>query len=271
MKAGLIGCCAATTNMDSVMAMQMRDLETATGVNRETIRVYFRHGLLPEPNRPRPNVADYDDDHVRAIMAVRDLQRNNGLTLKQIGNVLSGKSNNRQVEATAFANLETLVATRVGLDDRQVLLSSLLKVWPKAADDAEAFEQMGLISIIRSRKGPALSVTDSRILTIWQEMRAAGYTEENGFPPTIVEFYKEPAETIAAQESGRFLEAVGDRWSADDAAMLFQTGIRLMIDFFGLLRVKALMRNIHFEPSAGQSKPRSAKVKGPPKKAGKPA
>jgi DNA-binding transcriptional MerR regulator len=256
----------------ALQTMKMRDLETATGVNRETIRVYFRHGLLPEPNRPKPNVADYDDDHVRAIMAVRDLQRNNGLTLKQIGNVLSGKSDDRQVEATAFANLETLVATRVGLDDRQVMISSLTKVWPHAADDAEAFEQMGLISIIRSRKGPALSVTDSRLLTIWQEMRAAGYTEENGFPPSIVEFYKEPAETIAAQESGRFLEAVGDRWSAEDAAVLFQTGIRLMIDFYGLLRIKALMRNIHFEPPGNaQSKPRSAKVKGPPRNAGKPA
>lgn len=248
--------------------MKMRDLEVATAVNRETIRVYFRHGLLPEPNRPKPNVADYDDSHVRAIIAVRDLQKNNGLTLKQIGNVLSGKSDDRQVEATAFANLETLVATRVGLDDRQVMISSLLKVWPHAADDAEAFEKMGLISIIRSRKGLALSVTDSRIVTIWQEMRAAGYTEENGFPPSIVEFYKEPAETIAAEESGRFLEAIGDRWSAEDAAVLFQTGIRLMIDFFGLLRIKALMRNIHFVPPASQPKPRSANVKGPPRKPG---
>jgi hypothetical protein len=44
-----------------------------------------------------------------------------------------------------------------------------------------------------------------------------------------------------------------------------------MIDFFGLLRVKALMRNIHFDPPAAQSKPRAAKVKGPPRKAGKPA
>jgi DNA-binding transcriptional MerR regulator len=252
--------------------MKMRDLETATGVNRETIRVYFRHGLLPEPNRPKPNVADYDDGHVRAIIAVRDLQKNNGLTLKQIGNVLSGETDDRQVEATAFANLEALVATRVGLDDRQVMISSLLKVWPKAADDAEEFEKMGLISIIRGRKGPALSVTDSRIVTIWQEMRAAGYTEENGFPPSILAFYKEPAETIAAQELGRFMEAMGDTWSAEDAAVLFQHVIRLMIDFFGLLRVKALMRNIHFDPPApAQAKPRSAKVKGPPRKAGKPA
>lgn len=227
----------------------MRDLEAATAVNRETIRVYFRNGLLPEPNRPKPNVADYDESHVRAVLAVRDLQRNNGLTLRQIRNVLSGATDERHVEATAFANLETLVATRVGLSDRQILISSLLKRWPHAAQDAEVFEKMGLVTIIRSAKGPALSVTDSRIVSIWQEMRAAGYTEENDFPPSILEFYREPAERIAQQESSLFLEAVKGRFSAEDAATLFQVGIRLMIDFFGLLRIKALMRNIHFEPS----------------------
>lgn len=252
--------------------MKMRDLEAKTGVNRETIRVYFRHKLLPEPNRPKPNVADYDEDHVRAIIAVRDLQRNNGLTLKQIENVLNGKSDDRKVEATAFANLETLVATRVGLDDRQVPIATLQKVWPKADVDAKAFEGMGLLKIIRTKKGPALSITDSRLITIWGEMRAAGYTEENGFPPTVLEFYREPAEMIARQESGRFLEAVEGRMSDEDAAALFQVGIRLMIDFFGLLRVKALMRYIHVEQgSETQSKPHKAKVKGPPKKAGKPA
>lgn len=231
----------------SIHLMKMRELEERTGVNRETIRVYLRNGLVPEPGRPKPNVADYDESHITAIMAVRDLQRDSGLTLNQIKDVLNGESGNRRVDAAAFSNLETLVATRVGLDDRQVLITSLAKAFPKAQADAETFSRMGLVEILHTRKGAALSVTDSRLVTIWGEMRAAGYTEENGLPPSIVEFYKEPAEMIAREESSRFLEAVGDKWSAEDAAILFQTGIRLMIDFFALLRIKALMRNIHFE------------------------
>src|SRR3546814_2512177 len=55
--------------------VKMRDLEKRTGVHRETIRVYFRHGLLPEPERPAPNVADYGETHVQAVLAVRKLQR----------------------------------------------------------------------------------------------------------------------------------------------------------------------------------------------------
>ena len=248
--------------------MKMRDLEQQTGVNRETIRVYFRHGLLPEPARPKPNVANYDEGHVRAIAAVRDLQKNNGLTLRQIKAVLAGSDSGRHVDASAFQNLEALVATRVGLDDRQMLIESLLGVWPHAKEDAETFEKLGLVQIINTDRGAALSVTDSRLVTIWGEMRSEGYTAENGFPSDIVEFYREPAEAIAQQEATAFLKAVQGTMDEQQAAALFQVGIRLMIDFFGLLRLKALMRHIHFDPQADQSKPRSRNVKGPPKKAG---
>src|SRR3546814_14871113 len=75
--------------------VKMRDLEKRTGVHRETVRVYFRHGLLPEPQRPAPNVADYGEEHVQAILAVRKLQRDDGLTLPQIKEAL--RSEERRV------------------------------------------------------------------------------------------------------------------------------------------------------------------------------
>ncbi len=245
--------------------MKMRELEERTSVNRETIRVYLRNGLVPEPGRPKPNVADYDESHVRAVMAVRDLQRDSGLTLNQIKAVLNGQSGDRRVDAAAFRNLEALVATRVGLDDRQVLIATLAKAFPKAGEDARTFEKMGLVEILKTTRGPALSVTDSRLVTIWGEMRASGYTEELGFTPDILTFYKEPAEAIARSESGIFLDLVQGKIDEQSAAALFQVGMRLMIDFFSLLRTKALLRHIHFEDVAAQSKPRSAKVKGPPR------
>jgi DNA-binding transcriptional MerR regulator len=248
--------------------MKMRELEQKTGVNRETIRVYLRVGLIPEPLRPKANVADYDESHVTAIAAVRDLQRDSGLTLNQIKEAMNGQSGERRVDAAAFRNLEALVATRVGLDDRQVLISALTKVWPHAADDAKVFEAMGLVEILNTRKGPALSVSDSRIVTIWQEMRAEGYTEENGFPPSIVDFYKAPAETIARAETQRFMDAVDGRMDDRQAAAMFHAGIRHMIDFFALLRIKSLMQLIHFEDGEIQAPRRTAKVKGPPKKEG---
>ncbi len=225
--------------------MKMRELETLTGLNRETIRVYLRHGLVPEPVRPKPNVADYNESHIKAVLAVRDLQRDSGLTLNQIKAVLDGQPGDRRIEAGAFQNLEALVATRVGFDDRQVLLASLLKVWPHAEEDAYAFATIGIVDILKTPKGPALSVTDSRLVTIWGEMRSAGYSKELGFTPDILSFYKQPAEMIAQQESRLFLERVEGRLDEQAAAALFQAGMRLMLDFFGLMRMKSLLKHIH--------------------------
>jgi DNA-binding transcriptional MerR regulator len=225
--------------------MKMRELEARTEVNRETIRVYLRNGLVPEPLRPKPNVADYDDAHVRAVLAVRDLQRDSGLTLNQIKGVLAGHQGERRIEAGAFHNLEALVATRVGIDDGQVMIASLAKAWPEAETDAQTFAAMGLIQIVKTKRGPTLSVTDSRLVTIWGEMRAAGYSEALGFTPDILTFYKDPAETIARSESQLFLSLVEGKMDEQAAAALFQAGMRLMIDFFSLLRTKALLRHIH--------------------------
>lgn len=244
--------------------MKMRDLEKQTGVHRETIRVYFRHGLLPEPARPAVNVANYDDSHVQAIIAVRKLQRDDGLTLPQIKEALRGQTGEGRVDAAAFRNLETLVASRVGYDG-EVLLSELAKEWPHAANDAKIFADMGIIEIVKRRGGPALSIMDSRLVTIWQQMRAEGFTEANGFPPSVVDFYAEPADRIAREESQRFYDATAGRMSDADAAALFHAGIRHMIDFFGLLRIKRLMRYIHFDDAAGQVDAARREANGPPR------
>jgi DNA-binding transcriptional MerR regulator len=244
--------------------MKMRDLERKTGVHRETIRVYFRNKLLPEPARPKPNVADYDESHVQAILAVRKLQQDDGLTLPQIKVALRGQAGPGRVDAAAFQNLEALVSARVGFDG-EVPLANLVNAWPNAESDARVFADMGLIDIIDTPRGPALTIMDSRILTIWQLMRAEGFTEENGFPPTVVDFYAEPADRIALEESRRFVQATEGRLSDAEAATLFYAGIRHMIDFFGLLRIKRLMRYIHFDDAQGHVDAALRSENGPPR------
>jgi DNA-binding transcriptional MerR regulator len=230
--------------------MKMRELESRTGLNRETIRVYLRHDLVPEPRRPKRNVADYDERHVRAILAVRDLQRDNGLTLTQIRSTLKGQHGERRVEAGAFQHLEALVATRVGLDARPIRIASLLKRWPHAEKDARVLQSVGIVEIIKTRFGAALSVTDTRLVTIWSEMRGAGFTKDLGFTPDMLTFYLEPSATVASREAALFLERTEGKIDEESAAAMLQVALRLMLDFFGLLRMKAFMQRIHHERNA---------------------
>lgn len=224
--------------------MKMRELEAKTGVNRETIRVYLREGLVPEPSRPARNVADYGEEHVRAILAVRKLQRDSAMTLPQIKHVLSGGVATRPVGATAFGHLEELLAARVGVRQSLVPVSTLAKQNSHAADDARALDKIGVISIEKGPRGPSLSVTDAGLVNIWGRMRQHGFDEDRGFPPEILGYYIEAAEYVAGKEARIFLDQVEGRIEEDEAAAMLEFALPAMLEFFGLIRQKTFLRNI---------------------------
>lgn len=224
--------------------MKMRELEARTGVNRETIRVYLREGLLPEPSRPARNVADYGEEHVRAILAVRKLQRDSGMTLPQIAHVLRGGAASRPVGATAFGHLEELVAARVGVRKSVVALDDLVQQMPHAREDARVLDRIGAIKLAKRSGVDVLSVTDAGLVNLWGRMREAGFDEARGFPPEILGYYIEAAEYVAGKEAQIFLEQVEGKIEEDEAASMLEFALPTMLEFFGLLRLKIFLRNI---------------------------
>jgi DNA-binding transcriptional MerR regulator len=224
--------------------MKMKELEARTGVGRETIRVYLRFGIIPEPIRAKRNVADYGEEHVRAVLAVRELQRESRLTLTQIAEIVRGGTTEQRIEAGAFQHLEELVATGVGLDNSLVAISSLVEDNPHALDDARALHSIGAAEVVQNGDEPKLSLSDARLVTIWGQMRRAGFVESADFPPEILGFYVEAAEYLAANEATKFLERTEGRISEQEAAAMLDVGLPRMLDFFGLLRLKFFLRNI---------------------------
>src|SRR5579864_5110119 len=92
--------------------MKMRELEQRSGVGRETIRYYIRMGLLPEPGRPKPNVADYGEEHVRRLGVIKRLQAERYLPLGFIKQVLDRPTSG---EIAALPGLEGMLAARLGV------------------------------------------------------------------------------------------------------------------------------------------------------------
>jgi DNA-binding transcriptional MerR regulator len=232
--------------------MKMRDLEARTGVNRETIRVYLREGLVPEPSRPARNVADYGEEHVRAILAVRKLQRDSAMTLPQIMHVLRGGAASRPVGATAFAHLEELLSARVGVKRSLVPIATLAKQNEHAAKDAQALDTIGVITVLDGPRGPSLSMTDAGLVNIWGRMRQAGFDEARGFPPEILGYYIEAAEYVAGNEAKIFLDQVQGRIDEAEAANMLEFALPAMLEFFGLIRLKMFLRNIARATSGGE-------------------
>lgn len=226
--------------------MRMRELEEKTGVDREVIRILLRKGLIPEPQRLAPNQASYDDTHVRAITVVRELQRGSRLTLDQIKEMLDGNGIDGGAGAATYHHLEELLAIRFGLDnDRLVTLGSIAERNPLAEHDARTFESMGMVALVDDEGEARLSLTDARLVEIWAQIRELGFDESSGFPPENIAFYLQAAEEVAAREAEVFLKGSAGRISEENAAVMLQGALPLMLDFFGLLRLKAFMRNIH--------------------------
>jgi DNA-binding transcriptional MerR regulator len=224
--------------------MKMRELEERTGVHRETIRVYLREGLIPEPARPRKTVADYGEEHVQAIQAVRRLQRESRLTLSQIKAIIGGEGTEGRVEASAFDQLEQLVAHRVGVDGPPVTIASLLERYPYAAEDARILAKIGILDIIETEQGEALSITCAQLVRIWGDMRKAGFDQRLDYTPEILGFYTEAADFIGRWEAKTFMERVDGHIDVGEAATMVEHALPLMLDFFGLMRQRAFFRHV---------------------------
>lgn len=227
--------------------MKMGELEQLTGVNRETIRVLIRKGLVPAPDKPKATVAHYSDEHVRAIRAVRNLQREHQVTLDEIGSMLRGDQLDKRVEAPAFHHLEDLVSAHFGEDDRTILLSTLLQSNPHAERDARGLAALGPVELIETEEGTAVSYTDASLVGIWARMRAAGFEESANFFPEVLDHYTKSADYLAYAEATRFIARTEGLIREERAADMLKTGLPLMLDFFGLLRMKYLIRYITAE------------------------
>lgn len=218
--------------------MKMQELEQRSGVRREMIRFYFRNGLLPEPQRPKPNVAIYGEEHVRGLLAIRRLQTEQRLSVEEIKQALNGRGAVGTADATTLRNLDQLVAARLGADQTLVPLASLIERSPKAEIDAKALHKVGAIKLVTRDGRKMLSRVDAQIVGIWGEMRAAGFNEELGFDAGIVSIYVDRAQDLAKAEIAAYLERV-THFPKEKKAEWAQPGLTFMGNLFSLLRMKA--------------------------------
>lgn len=111
-----------------------------------------------------------------------------------------------------------------------------------AVRDCRAFEKMGMLTVLDGDEGPQLTLTEARLIEIWGQIREAGFVDENGFPPEIIAFYLDAAERVAASEASIFFNASEGKIEEEQAAAMLHIALPLMLDFFGLLRIKSFIR-----------------------------
>jgi DNA-binding transcriptional MerR regulator len=217
--------------------MKMRELEARSGVGRETIRYYIRVGLLPEPARPKLNVADYADEHLRRLGVIKRLQAETYLPLAFIKEVLDRPTSG---EIAPLPGLEGLLAASLGVAPANGG-TPLAKAAAQAGltlAELEVLARDGVVAVT----GGALAPIDLAIARAWGRVKVAGYSPEAGFFAEDAQIYVAALEPLARREIERFFGRLAGSGTVEDAARLGQAGIELINELIALLRTRILLR-----------------------------
>lgn len=224
--------------------MKMKELEARTGLGRETIRYYIREGLLPEPEKPRRNVAIYSEDHVGRIQLIRKLKDERFLPLGVIRDLLESPAQGR-IDTPNLVGLEFLLAARLGANaDEARPVKELIETTSLDGADITVLADDGLITIRDEPEGPTLSGQDARIAMLWGEIKDAGFGRGIEYSAHEVKRYKDAAEYLADQEVEHFYDRIPGTRSTEDAAVLAERGLALVEQMFSLLHTKAILKRV---------------------------
>jgi len=220
--------------------LKMRELEAVTGVGREAIRFYLREGMLPEPERPRRNVAYYSDDHVLRIRAIKRLQSEAFLPLAAIRDLLKSADVRALAEGRG-PEIAALLPSMLGeaSEESACTLEATAAMSGLHADEIEAMARRGIINV---GADGCLDDRDAKICRLWGDLRAAGFEAGDGFDLDHLQRYQDLCTWLADREVAMFLETLATRQGSEDAARVGAEGLLLATDLFGALHIRAALR-----------------------------
>lgn len=226
--------------------LKMKDLETRTGVSREAIHFYLREGLLPEPERPKRNVALYTDEHVVRIRTIKRLQQERSLPLREIKELLADFDYEAMPAGDDLARFELTVQAHVNgeLPTRDVPLDDVAGRTGLSRETLTELDALGVISIREVRGRAHLDFRDLGVVDLWAKLLSEGFEGKPGYDSTYLARFAEAMSSIAEIEVDNFLAVFGDM-PTDEAAELAARGIATTNEILTRLRTQALMRVLH--------------------------
>lgn len=233
--------------------MKMKELEAATGIGRETIRYYIREGLLPEPVRPKRNVAAYGREHVKRINLIRRLQHERHLPLSVIKTIVNSEMGEPAGGFESLIGLE--VAMGPLLADGRTLspmkIADVARETGLALADIRKFAEIGLIHIDARDGGEWLNQRNVRIMEIIAQTRADGFTPDIGYTIESYEIYPQMIELLARRAVVGFYSRLGDKLDQPAAAKLAVDGIRTLSEMVPLMLIDRIVRDVEKISASG--------------------
>ena len=233
--------------------MKMKELEAATGIGRETIRYYIREGLLPEPVRPKRNVATYGREHVKRLNLIRRLQHERHLPLSVIKAVVTSETGEPAGGFESLIGLEVAMGPLLS-DGRNLApktLAGVARDTGLASDEIRSFAGIGLIQIDKRDGGEWLNQRNVRIMEIIAQTQAEGFAPDIGYTIESYGIYPQMIELLARRAVVGFYSRLGDKLDQPAAAKLAVSGIRTLSEMVPLLLIEKIVREVENISASG--------------------
>jgi DNA-binding transcriptional MerR regulator len=226
--------------------LKMKDLEALTGVSREAIHFYLREGLLPEPERPKRNVAYYSDEHVVRIQAIKRLQQERSLPLEAIKPLLDNFDYEALQTQDDLGRFELTVQSHVNGElpahnQRVADISAETGLSKAFFDELDA---QGIIRLQSTGGATEIDFPDAAIVRLWAKLQKLGFNEAKGYDAGYLKRFADAMAPITEAEVDNFLRQFGDV-PTDDAAQMASEGIAITNEILTRLRTQAIMRALH--------------------------
>ena len=217
----------------------MRVLIKKTGVTKQAIHFYIKEGILPRPLKIGRNVAYYDEEYVKRLKQIKELQKR-FIPLRVIKQLLTAREKEVDKKLDELQRRLNLPADILGpklcfsfedLKERTGLSSKELK----------KLEEMGVISSSSGTEAKKYEREDLELALLVGKLKEVGYSEERGFTGISgLTLYVNHIKEIAEEEIGRFFENLPENLSPQEAGYLADKGIEIYSDFIALLRKKLI-------------------------------
>ncbi len=226
------------------MTLKMKELEARTGVNREAIRFYIREGLLPEPEKPKRNVALYTEEHVERTRLIKELQEKHFLPLKKVKQVLDSPDARALAEdqqAPGMSHfLPALLRDTTPGPDR-----AIAEVADATALSVAEIEELVANGTVSLTGDGLIDSRDAAILETWGQAKLRGYAPEHGYDADFLGRYATLMRELAQKEISQFLEHFEASLDGRAAGEMAAEGIEFANRLLALLHTKFLLHEVN--------------------------
>ncbi len=224
--------------------MRIRELAEASGISKDTIKYYIREGLIPRPIKTHPNMAYYNDAHLNALLAVKELKGKRFLPLSVIKEVLGGGKHELSIEETrTLTHMDGKLFQNLNEQPeiKPITLKMLAARTGASVKDIKELEKHRILHPIQKGKRTYYGEDDIRVTEAFVKLRKVGLTEELGIGVDVLEIHRDMVERLVVEEARLMAQHTTGKVSMEQLVNIVEETLTFTTILFDVLHKKSVL------------------------------